>query len=456
MKFPVALLASFLGASSAITHNADIYYHEKQEIGPAMWIFNPDGLTIMSPAGETILVQEKSKVCPNLRTNYQGVETDDCSFFDVQSDGHRYVWAANHDDSPHKIDVFDINTGEYAGYAPTCSTPLDLNYHPLRQEMWVRCASKSEDSNGEVDVFSTNSLSSNHELVNFNATGSRAYGRMETHSTMGNVGYATTYNSPYLTKFDLSGKDVMTEFEIEKAHASYDSTFSHANRHVFAAVRVCCTCGFEGADVESCGRGSGSPVLVTTGPSASNEMQNGTCSSGCKGSAADTIGVVEFDTVKEVFVGNHNSVAGNGGVPKSAPDGKTIALLPFDGGATLRVLKTGQNGAESSVAADIPVDFQGGTPGKQAISDLAWVQDGSRNFIVVASNVDNSLVVADMDDGYRMVKIPLSNNEEATAAGNRQVEWAIGTNYVWVNGGQTGTSSTSLIALATFVSNSAP
>ena len=91
-----------------------------------MWIFNPDGLTIMSPAGDTILVQDKSKVCPNLRTNYQGVETDDCSFFDVQSDGHRYVWAANHDDSPHKIDVFDINTGAYAGYAPTCSTPLDL------------------------------------------------------------------------------------------------------------------------------------------------------------------------------------------------------------------------------------------------------------------------------------------------------------------------------------------
>ena len=86
---------------------------------------------------------------------------------------------------------------------------------------------------------------------------------------------------------------------------------------------------------------------------------------------------------------------------------KTIALLPFDGGATLRVLKTGQNGAKSSVAADIPVAFQGGTPGKQAISDLAWVQDGSRNFIVVASNVDNSLVVADMDDGYRMIKIPL-------------------------------------------------
>lgn len=66
--------------------------------------------------------------------------------------------------------------------------------------MWVRCASKSEDSDGEVDVFSTNSLSSNHELVNFNATGSRAYGRMETHSTMGNVGYATTYNSPVSSK----------------------------------------------------------------------------------------------------------------------------------------------------------------------------------------------------------------------------------------------------------------
>ena len=78
--------------------------------------------------------------------------------------------------------------------------------------------------------------------------------------------------------------------------------------------------------MESCGRGSASPVLITTGPSASDEMQDGICSSGCKGSAADTIGVVEFDTVKEVFVGNHNSEAGNGGVPKSAPDGKVRLL----------------------------------------------------------------------------------------------------------------------------------
>merc|ERR1719401_840238 len=79
----------------------------------------------------------------------------------------------------------------------------------------------------------------------------------------------------------------------------------------------------------------------------------------------------------------------------------------------------------------------GGTFGAQAVSDVAFLQDGDRNFLLVAGSVDNELVVADMDDGFKFEKVSLSTNPEATAAGNRQVEWAIGTDYVWVNGGQT-------------------
>jgi hypothetical protein len=79
----------------------------------------------------------------------------------------------------------------------------------------------------------------------------------------------------------------------------------------------------------------------------------------------------------------------------------------------------------------------GGTFGSQAISDAAFLQDGARNFLILAGSTDNDLVVVDMDNAYRFVKVRLSNNPEATAAGNRQVEWAVGTDYVWVNGGQT-------------------
>ena len=73
----------------------------------------------------------------------------------------------------------------------------------------------------------------------------------------------------------------------------------------------------------------------------------GVCSGGCKGSAADTVGVTEFDTVNGKFVGEHNSKANNGCVPFSSPDGRTIVLAPYDGGATVRVLKAGANGAAS-------------------------------------------------------------------------------------------------------------
>lgn len=60
------------------------------------------------------------------------------------------------------------------------------------------------------------------------------------------------------------------------------------------------------------------------------------------------------------------------------------------------------------------------------------------NIIVIASSADNDVVLVDANDGHRTKKITLSNNAEPTAAGsNRQVEWAIGTNYVWINGGQT-------------------
>lgn len=120
-------------------------------------------------------------------------------------------------------------------------------------------------------------------------------------------------------------------------------------------------------------------------------------------------------------------------------------LAPLDGGQTARILKAGKNGAASTLAADIAVDFKGGKPfeagtgtqGQQAIADVAFVMDGKRNFVLIAGSVDNDLVIADMDDEYRTIKISFSANTEATAAGNRQLEWAVGSDYVWINGGQT-------------------
>jgi len=433
-----AILQLSLGSvANAVQHDADIYYHQKTVLGPSMWLFSGDGLAIHAPDGALLRSHRKGRLCPHVRSDYRtGAETSDCSYFNVASDGHRYVWAANHD--VHRIDVFDIDTGDYAGYTDTCSTPLDMSYHPTRREMWIRCAAPDDDSPGAVDVISTDALSANHPLVSFNTTaGMRAYGRLATHSTLGNLGIATQYNKPHLTLFDLSSKEILETFDIPKAHASYDMAYSRANQHVYASVRVCCTCGTEEADLESCGRGDGEMVLVQTGPSAKAEEQIGVCSGGCKGSVADTVGVAEFDTVNGKFVGEHNSVAGNGCIPFASPDGRTVVLAPYDGGATVRVLRAGANGAPSTVAADVAIAMAGGAPGAQAVTDVAFLQDGARNLLLVAGSVDNDLVVVDMDDGYAITKVRLSANPEPTAAGNRQVEWAVGSDYVWVNGGQT-------------------
>ena len=164
----------------------------------------------------------------------------------------------------------------HLGSAPRAAPHVSLPrpFPPPPPLPGVRCAAPDDDSPGVIDVFSSGCLSCDHDLVSFNATsGMRAYGRLAVHSTLGNLGVATQYNRPHLTVVDLSKKEVAAAHVIPKAHASYDLAYSGRNEHVFASVRVCCTCGSAGADLESCGRGPVGMVLVTTGPSASEEEQ---------------------------------------------------------------------------------------------------------------------------------------------------------------------------------------
>merc|ERR1719188_2588874 len=94
---------------------------------------------IYSVDGSTLLKQhEKSTLCQP-HVNRFGATSDDCAYFTYASDGHRYVWAGSFA-GVHRVDLFDIDTGEYVSYIPTCSTPLDLEYHTTRREMWLRCA----------------------------------------------------------------------------------------------------------------------------------------------------------------------------------------------------------------------------------------------------------------------------------------------------------------------------
>lgn len=388
-----------------------------------MWVFTNEGVTIYSNDGREV----KKKVGKDV-----GVAGD---AYEVQSDGHRYVWAANTGD---RVDVFDIDTGDYAGYVPSCGNPaMELRYLPTRQEMWLRCARPSDDEVGHIDVFSTNSLSSNHEGITL--PGSYNYGwGLEAHSTLGNYAYVSPYAADYMFQIDLSSKEIITNYSFpEGVASSYDMTYSPTNRHIFGKARVCCSCGFAGADNEQCPARGVRPVIVTNGPNASPVPQNGTCGGSCEGTAADTIGTFEFDTISKTFVANHNGVAGNGATPLISGDGQHIVLATHDGGETVRVLKAGANGYPSTVAADIPVNF-GGDYGRETVSDIAFIRDDNRNFLVIAGWGNNEVVIVDIDADFRMHKLRLSDNPEPTADGQRNVEWAVGSDYVWIGGPQAG------------------
>lgn len=179
--------------------------------------------------------------------------------------------------------------------------------------------------------------------------------------------------------------------------------------------------------------------MVKTGPSKSDQEQIGVCSSGCEGSRADTLGVVEFDTVNKVFVDNHNIKEGTGwgADPVSSPDGKWVVLLGNDGGQNVRLLQPGKNGESSkSSIRDVVMDFEGGTPGKTVVSDVAFVQDANREILIVGASTDNNIVLVDLKT-WATRKINLAPGvAESTGGSSRNLEWAIGTDYVWINGGE--------------------
>lgn len=130
-------------------------------------------------------------------------------------------------------------------------------------------------------------------------------------------------------------------------------------------------------------------------------------------------------------------MSGFGADPGASPDGKYILLMPNDGGKYVRIIEAGENGEASKFLKDVEVNFQGGAPGKMVVSDFAFVTNNGRNILVLAANSDNEIVLVDMNNNFKMKRLNLSPDvSESTGGSSRQVEWAIGSNFVWVDGGE--------------------
>merc|ERR1712194_300132 len=147
------------------------------------------------------------------------------------------------------------------------------------------------------------------------------------------------------------------------------------------------------------------------GPSA-GQITEGQCGR-CDGIAGvDTLGVMEFDTSIDEFIATHVMPDGTGGDPFGSPDGRHVVLVGRNGGQVVRFLKAGEPGKPSTVAFDLELGFSTFEEETSAVfSDFSFVQTSASD---------------GMSDGI---------DRYMTARRNRrQVEWVVGTPYVWIDG----------------------
>lgn len=236
-----------------------------------------NGVHIYSPDGKEKKVSiEASAICHE-EPDYHGTEYHtSCRFYDAISDGKKYVWASLARGIA-KIDLFDINTGAVVGSFDTCMSPSSMEFHPLRDEVWVRCSDIDENSTmpTQLDVFSASSPSGDiqtdillDERALKEGLSSKGYSVID--NSLGDVGFLTDTTLPTLFKVDLSTKAIIDKFEMTPPSNGLEKTaFSPINKHIFVRSELCCTCGFEGSDLgESCGREPGSEINPMTGVNA--------------------------------------------------------------------------------------------------------------------------------------------------------------------------------------------
>jgi len=430
-------LAGFISIASVNANangmgTADAFYHNRQTLGPAIWSFGKTGVSMFSLDGSKVLKRHSNAdICGG----------EECGFKESVSDGKRYVFATN--TLLDTLDVFSISSGDFVASIEVCGFPWALDYHPIRDEVWVHCWSpdEAEGDVGHVSVISAGAINTPTQHVMIKDTlENHAHGSVLVDSSLGHIGYSTDLNNATLFSVDLNTKDVIEAIPVPDVSGLYRMAYSHVNQHIYLRAYVCCSCGFDGADLPTCGRGGGKPVDITTGPSAGSLGVEGSCGHGCEGSVADTIGVMEFDTKTNRFVKNWQMKEGFGADPYVSPYGDHIALFGNNGGKTVRILKPAQNGNGSKLWADVDVGFHTEDQSTtKSVSDAVFIQDSNHNIAIFSSTLSNSIAIVDMSSDNPVVnKLLLTDGEDITSnhgrGARRNVVWAVGTNYVWVDG----------------------
>ena len=201
-------------------------------------MFSPNGVQRYTPDG----YQGLSSIPPKKACHNTGTADEPnlrCYWVDTISDGHTYVWATvlRVNDT---VDIFHMDTGALIGSFGICGSLRDLNYHPLRDEIWVHCSDFSDMEPSHMDVFSagTPSAALQTSVMMHNNTEARSYGKLVIDETLGDMGFSTVYGQNYIYKINLAERVVEDSISIDngnpKLSGVYEMVYSPKNRFVAA------------------------------------------------------------------------------------------------------------------------------------------------------------------------------------------------------------------------------
>lgn len=200
--------------------------------------------------------------------------------------------------SQPKLIISDISLAFITQSYKSCLNPSDLDYHALRDEVWVRCTEYDANSTAKrshLDVISASNPSGDimadimlkDRAIEEDLSSS---GYTVVHHSLGDKGYLTDDSNSKLFKVDLSTRDIVDSIDTSlfswlspPVYGLYNAAYSPSNGHIFVRALMCCTCGSAEDDKESCGRSPGYPVSPTSGKGAGKEGVTGLCGRSCSG-----------------------------------------------------------------------------------------------------------------------------------------------------------------------------
>merc|ERR1711935_607087 len=86
--------------------------------------------------------------------------------------------------------------------------------------------------------------------------------------------------------------------------------------------------------------------------------------------------------------------------------------------------------------ADLELGFNSTTfEGDQVFNDYSFIENAGKKMIVFASGTENKVAIVDLTSGTADISyVTFSEGPVSSYRERRQVEWSVGTNYVWVDG----------------------